>query len=356
MISVAVRHNFSGFALDAAFELPASGITVLFGPSGCGKSTLISAIAGLLRPDSGRIAIDGIPLCDVTARIFVPVERRRVGLVFQDSRLFPHLSVLGNLHYGLKRAPPGPMAPAGIIDLLGLAPLLDRRPHALSGGERQRVAIGRALLSQPRLLLMDEPLASLDVTLKAEIMPFLARLRSEMALPIVYVTHAMDEVSRLADTVVLMNQGRVLFSGPLSEAASRGDLPLAQRDDAAAILTMVVAEHDETRRLTRLNGAGVTLLVPKIPLSPQGAVRVRVPAREVILATAIPESISLHNIITTRVRAISEDTEHHAALVELVAGDAVLLARVTPDAVARLQLAPGVPVLALIKSMAIEVL
>ncbi len=161
-------------------------------------------------PNLGRIAVDEVVLCDVASGVFVPVERRRVGLVFQDSRLFPHLSVLGNLRYGMKRAPPGPMAQAGIIDLLGLASLLERRPHALSGGERQRVAIGHALLSQPRLLLMDEPLASLDATLKAEIMPFLTRLRAEMALPIVYVTHAMDDVSRLADTIVLMNQGRVL--------------------------------------------------------------------------------------------------------------------------------------------------
>ncbi len=356
MISVALRHRYPGFTLDATFEAPTTGITVLFGPSGCGKSTVIAAIAGLLKPDAGRIAIDAVPLYDAASGIGVPAEHRRIGLVFQDSRLFPHLSVLGNLRYGLKRAPPGPIALSQITELLGLAHLLHRRPHTLSGGERQRVAIGRALLSQPRLLLMDEPLASLDATLKAEIMPFLTRLRAEMALPIIYVTHAIDEVSRLADTVVLMNRGAVLFSGPISEAASRGDLPLAQRDDAAAILSLTVAEHDENRRLTRLEGTGITLFVPKIRRNPAETVRVRVPAREVILATATPESISLHNIIMAHVRAITEDTERHSALVELVAGTSVLLARVTPDAIVRLRLEPGAAVLALIKSMAIEVL
>lgn len=356
MISAAIRHEYPGFTLDAAFEAPTTGITVLFGPSGCGKSTMIAAIAGLLKPRAGRIVIDGVPLYDAATGVNVRVEHRRVGVVFQDSRLFPHLSVLGNLRYGLKRAPPGPVTLSQVTELLGLGHLLHRRPHSLSGGERQRVAIGRALLSQPRLLLMDEPLASLDATRKAEIMPFLTRLRAELALPIIYVTHAIDEVSRLADTVVLMDHGTVLFSGPLSEAASRGDLPLAQRDDAAAILSLTVAGHDENRRLTRLEGAGIVLFVPRIRQNPTEIVRVRVPAREVILATAAPESISLHNIITAHVRAITEDAPRHAALVELTAGASILLARVTPDAITRLYLKPGAPVLALIKSVAIEVL
>ncbi len=356
MISVALRHAYPGFALDAAFAVPAAGTTVLFGPSGCGKTTIIAAIAGLLRPDGGRVVVDGVTLCDVAAGISVAVERRRLGVVFQESRLFPHLSVRGNLRFGLRRAASGPVRIADIVDLLGLAALLDRRPHSLSGGERQRVAIGRALLSQPRLLLMDEPLASLDAAMKAEILPFLARLRAAMAIPIVYVTHAMDEVARLADHVVLLERGRVRFAGTLEEAAARGDLPIAQRDDAAAILTLEVAGHDEKRRLSCLKFGETVLQVPLLVAKTGESVRIRVPAREVILATSYPIGISLHNIVPGTVRAVTEDAARHAALVEIAVGPKCLIARVTPDAVSRLGLRPGIPVLALIKAMAIEVL
>jgi len=285
----------------------------------------------------------------------VAVERRRLGLVFQDARLFPHMTVAGNLRYGLRRAPAGPITWEVVVDLLGLAGLLERRPHSLSVGERQRVAIGRALLSQPRLLLLDEPLASLDAARKAEILPYLLRLKTALALPMIYVTHALEEVFFLADTLVLLEAGRVLACGGVAELSSRSDLPLAVRDDAAAVLDAEIAEHHPARRLSLLRAGGMVLWVPLLTGAPGSHVRVRIPAREIILATEAPRAISLHNVVPGMVRAIHEDAGRHAALVEIDAGGATLLARVTPDAVARLALVVGGPVLALIKSMAVDV-
>ena len=361
-LSVAFRHDFarsSGDAaprLDIAFDVPEAGTTVLFGRSGCGKSTIVNVVAGLLRPAQCRIVLGGTVLADTRAGVFLPPERRRIGLVFQDARLFPHMSVEGNLRYGLRRAPPGPIRFDDVVALLALGPLLARRPHVLSGGERQRVAIGRALLSQPLLLAMDEPLASLDAQHKAEILPYLARLRRTLKLPILYVTHALDEVARLADTLVLIRAGRVLDSGPLPVLLGRADLPLAQRDDAAVVLAAELLSHDPARQLTELAAAGRRLLVPLLDAPPGSKLRVRIPAREVILAAEDPKGISVHNVIAGTVRAVVADPVRHAALVEVALDGSVLLARVTPDAVARLRLAPGAAVLALIKSMAIEVL
>jgi molybdate transport system ATP-binding protein len=356
MIQVRLRHSFGAFALDLAFSAPTPGVTVLFGPSGSGKTSVVAALAGLLRPQYGQISVDGAALQDSEAGVFLPPERRRLGLVFQDARLFPHMSVESNLRYGMRRAPSGPIGFADVVELLGIGALLVRRPHSLSGGERQRVAIGRALLSQPRLLLMDEPLASLDLARKAEILPYLLRLKTALALPIVYITHAPDEVFAIADTLVLLEAGRVLASGPLTELTARGDLPLAARDDAGAVLPAEIAEHHPARRLSLLHAGGMRLWLPLIAAPVGTRLRLRIPAREIILATAAPEGISLHNIVPGRVRAVTEDAARHAALVEVDAGGAVLLARITPDAVARLALAPGVAVLALIKSMAVDVL
>jgi len=353
-LSVAFHHSFGQIAFDIAFEAPTPGTTVLFGRSGAGKSSIVGAVAGLFRPLDARIAIDGTVLAD--GRTYLPPEHRRIGLVFQDARLFPHMRVAGNLRYGMRRAPPGPVRFDDVVDLLGLAPLLERRPHSLSGGERSRVAIGRALLSQPRLLAMDEPLASLDAQHKAEILPYLARLKQALALPILYVTHALDEVARLADTLVLVRAGKVVAAGPLTEMLARGDLPLAARDDAAAVLAATIHAHDVPRQLTELNAAGRRLLVPILNQPPGDSVRVRIPAREVILATAEPAGISVHNVIPGLVHGIVPDETRHAALVEVALDGGGLLARVTPDAVARLKLVPGTKVLALVKSMAIEVL
>jgi len=359
-LQVALRHRFADFALDVAFTAPSPGITALFGRSGSGKSSVLAACAGLLRADYCRLMLNGTTLTDSDAGIFQPPESRRVGLVFQDARLFPHLTVAGNLRYGLRRAHMQNLGFDDVVALLALAPLLGRRVHALSGGERQRVGIGRALLAQPRLLLLDEPLASLDATHKAEILPFLARLKSSLDLPILYVTHAWEEVAQLADHVVLLRAGNVLAQGPLSTLAARADLPLARRDDAGAVLDCRVAAHDPARQLTRLACAGLELLVPLQSVGVGGAVRARIAAREVILARhdapALREALSLHNVLAGTVRAVGHDDAGHAALVEIDAAGAPLLSRVTADAVARLGLAAGAPVLALVKSMAVEVL
>ena len=356
MISVRLAHRFGPMALDIEFEAPTPGVTVLFGPSGAGKSSVVAAMAGLLRPDHGRVEVDGAVLTDTDARRDMPPEQRRLGLVFQDARLFPHMSVERNLRYGLRRAPPGPVRFDEVVELLGIATLLGRRPHGLSGGERQRVAIGRAVLSQPRLLLMDEPLASLDGARKAEFLPWLLRLKTALSLPVVYVTHALDEVYAVADTLVLLEAGRVVAAGSLPEMTARGDLPLALRDDSGAVFAARVAAHDRPRRLTLLRAGRMELLVPLLDRATGATMRVRVPAREVTLATEAPAGISLHNIIPGRVRAVVDDAARHRAMVEIDAGGAVLLARVTPDAVARLTLAPGVEVLALVKSSSVDVL
>ncbi|MCW3475562.1 molybdenum ABC transporter ATP-binding protein [Limobrevibacterium gyesilva] len=354
-LSVALRHRFAGAAMDMRFEAPTPGVTMLFGPSGAGKSTVIAAAAGLLRPELCHIAVDGRVLADTEAGIWLPPERRRVGLVFQDARLFPHMSVATNLRYGQRRAPAGPIGFDDVVELLGIGALLERRPRTLSGGERQRVAIGRALLAQPLLLLMDEPLASLDAARKAEILPYLARLKTALRLPVLYVTHALEEMVRLADSVVLIEAGRVVAAGSLAEIAARGDLPLGLRDDAGAVFAARVAAHDTARRLTRLDAAGTPILVPLVANAIGTGVRVRVPAREVILAREAPVGISVQNVLPGTVRAITEDAPRHAALVEVMTGSRAVLARVTPDAVERLGLAPGAGVIVMFKSVGVEV-
>jgi molybdate transport system ATP-binding protein len=360
-LAVRLRHNFGNTQMDMAFEVPTPGVTVLMGPSGAGKSTLIAAAAGLLRPDECRIAIDGHVLVDTDAGIWLPPERRRVGLVFQDARLFPHMSVATNLRFGQRRAPPDAQPRAAVtfdevVDLLGIGALLTRRPHTLSGGERQRVAIGRALLARPHLLLMDEPLASLDADRRAEILPYLTRLKTALRLPVIYVTHALDEVVRLADSVVLIKAGRVVGFGALPEMAARADLPLGQRDDAGALLFCRVAAHDVARGLSLLDSFGTGFWVPLLADTPGTACRIRIPAREVILAAEPPHAISLHNIVAGTVTRIAATGSRHAVLVEIGVASGALLARVTADAIDRLSLVHGGPVLALIKSTSIEVL
>ena len=355
-LAVRFRHDYPGVSLDIDFEAPVPGTTVLFGRSGAGKSTIISVVAGLFRPASCHVSVNGTVLADTDRGVFVLPERRRIGLVFQDARLFPHMTVAGNLRYGLRRAAGRAIQFGEVVDLLGLERMLARRPGRLSGGERSRVAIGRALLSQPVLLAMDEPLASLDEQHKAEILPYLARLKHGLSLPILYVTHALDEVARLADLLVLIRAGHVVASGALNAVLSRGDLPFAERDDAGAVLDARIVAHDTDRHLTALVAGGRSLLVPLLADAPGTELRVRVPAREVILATEAPQAISVQNVIAGTVRKITEDATHHAALVEVALDGAALLARVTPDAVARLGLRPNAPVLALVKSVAIEVL
>lgn len=351
-LEVKLRHGFPGFTLDVEFEAPASGVTALFGASGAGKSTIISSIAGLLRADHARIVLNGVTLAD--GRFHMPPERRRVGMVFQDARLFPHLNVAGNLRYGLRRAPPGAIDFDDVVGLLGIELLLHRRPRDLSGGERGRVAIGRALLSQPQLLLMDEPLVSLDRPRRLEILPYLTRLKGRLNVPILYVTHELEEVVRLADELVLLDKGRITAAGPTGPVLARSDLPLAHRDDAASILQGTVVRHDVDRRLTSVDAAGRTILMTQFDASVGASVRLRLPAREVALALQVPQAISFQNCIPATVGALVEETHSHAVVVELVLDGVILLARITPDAVERLALRPGAPVLALFKATSVE--
>jgi molybdate transport system ATP-binding protein len=355
-LEVALRHRFGAFVLDVCFAAPNPGVTVLFGPSGAGKSSVIAAVAGLLRAEECRVAVGREVLADTGKGIWLAPERRRIGMVFQDARLFPHMTVAANLRFGWRRAAKRQIGFDEVVDLLGVGHLLERRPHTLSGGERQRVAIGRALLRQPQLLLMDEPLASLDAARKAEILPYIARLKAALRLPVLYVTHAPEELLVLADSAVLMEAGRVVAAGPVGEVAARADLPLARRADAAAVLACRVEGHEAARQLTRLSCGPATLWVAEAAVAAGRVVRVRIPAREVILAVGDAGALSVHNVLPGLVRAIVAEPEWHAVLVEVDIGGGCLLARVTPDAVARLGLTAGAPVSALVKSMSLELL
>ena len=351
-----MRLKRPGFLLDAGFAAPTPGVTALFGPSGAGKSTVLAVVAGLLRPEAGRVALDGAVLLDTALGVAVPAERRRCGVVFQDARLLPHLRVAGNLRYGARRAPPDAAGPefGAVVDLLGLGGLLQRRPAGLSGGERQRVALGRALLSRPRLLLMDEPMAGLDAPRRADILPFLERVRDVARVPILYVTHALDEVDRLADTLVLIEAGQVVATGPLEDLSARPDLPmLTGRRDAGAVLACTVAGHDAARGLTRVAFPGGWLEVTRRP-EPVGArLRLRLRARDVAVAIAPPVGISIHNALPVTLASITASGADEVILT-LRTGLATLLARVTRSAVARLGLTPGAQVFALVKSSALD--
>jgi molybdate transport system ATP-binding protein len=349
-LSVAIAHTQGDFSLDIAFEAPTPGVTALFGSSGAGKSSTMAAIAGLVPRARTSIVLDGQALHTLSP------EARGIGVVFQDGLLFPHMSVAANLRYGLRRTGRRGIGFAETVELLGIGALLDRRPLTLSGGERQRVAIGRALLSQPRLLLMDEPLASLDQPRRAEILPYLGRVRSVLKIPIVYASHALDEILALADTLVLIDRGRVTAAGPLTVLAAQADLPLALRDDATGVLYGTIQAHDNERRLTRVVCGAQTVLVPLLDVPEQASVRLLIPAREIILARDAPTLISVNNVFPATVQAIAEDPAHHAALVTIDGGGGPLLARVTLDAARRLNLRRGEPVLALVKSMSVDVL
>lgn len=355
MIEVAVRHQRGAFALDAAFTAEGR-VTALFGRSGSGKSTLVDVIAGLVRPDRGRVVVDGVTLLDTENGVIVPVHRRRIGYVFQDARLMPHFSVRQNLLFGrwFARDRTGGPSLEAVADLLGLFPLLGRRPAGLSGGERQRVAIGRALLARPRLLLMDEPLSALDEARKAEILPYVARLRDEARVPIVYVSHALAEVARLADTVVVLDQGRVAACGPAAEILRRGALfPGRDIGETGALLHLRIVAHDDAFGLTRLDGAPGRLTVPRLPLPVGTSVRVRVRARDVMVAREAPRSLSARNVLPGTVTAVTPGDGPHAR-VEIACGEASLVAEVTRLAVHDLALVPGLPVLAIVKSVAFD--
>ena len=350
-VDVALRRG--DFALEAAFAA-GKGLTALFGRSGSGKTTLIDLIAGLVRPDRGRITAGGHVLVDTDARIFLPPHRRRVGVVFQDARLFPHLSVAQNLAYGrvFARLPHDKAEFDAVTGMLGIAPLLARQPAGLSGGERQRVAIGRALLAKPRLLLMDEPLAALDEARKAEILPYIERLRDEAGVPIVYVSHSVAEVARLAATLVVLDAGRVAATGPAETLLRRADL-IPLHGEPAALLDMTVEGRDAATGLTRLTGQAGHLLVPDLARPSGTGLRVRIPARDVLVATGgRPQGLSARNALPGRVAALVPAGT--GVLVEIDCNGAILLARLTEAAVRDLGLAPGREVMAIIKSAAFD--
>ena len=350
-LDVDIDHTRGSFRISARFSA-VPGLTALFGRSGSGKTTLVDIVGGLVKPDRGRVAVDGQVLVDTERGVFVPKHRRRIGYVFQDSRLFPHLSVQRNLLYGrwFNRAGGGAAADlASVVELLGIGHLLERQPASLSGGEKQRVAIGRALLAHPQLLLMDEPLASLDEARRAEILPYIERLRDEAGVPILYVSHSVTEVARLATTVVILSEGKVTAVGPVADI-----LPLAEAGDAGSVLDAVVARHDEAFQLSVLTSAAGELQVPLLSAPVGATVRAYIRGRDVMLSLRPPEEISALNVLAGRVAAIAASGNGAQAEVRLDCNGAALVARLTAKSVHRLALAPGKPVYAVIKSVSFE--
>jgi molybdate transport system ATP-binding protein len=345
-----------GFALSLDLDLPGDGITVLFGPSGSGKTTVLRCIAGLERA-RGQVRIAGEDWQDDAARRFVPPWRRPLGYVFQEASLFPHLDVAGNLRFASRRAGPAPAgapALASIVALLGIGHLLARTPEGLSGGERQRVAIARALATHPRLLLLDEPLAALDAARRREVLPWLERLRDELRIPMVYVTHGTEEMTRLADTLVLLEQGHVQAAGPLADTLSRLDLPAAA-GEAQAVLPGRIDSVDARWALARVAFDGGALWLPDAGLPVGTAVRVRLLARDVSLALAPPPpgTSTIQNLLAATVLAVAPAEHPSQVRVQLALGPHRLLANVTARAADALALAPGQPLWAQVKSAAL---
>lgn len=348
---VSIQHRFDGFDLDVDFEAP-EGLTVLFGRSGSGKTSVINAVAGLLQPQQGRIKIADTLLLDSAQGICLPTHKRRIGYIFQEDRLFPHLTVRQNLSYGqrgarAKRATQ--MDP--IVEMLGLGALLNRFPAKLSGGEKKRVAIGRALLSEPDLLLADEPLSGLDEARRAEILPYFERLRDAQRVPILYVSHAAAEVARLATTVVVLDKGRVVRSGaPDAIFADPTLLPAGIREAGALITARVVAHHDDG--LTELSAGGIPLFLPKVPQAEGRRLRVRIAAKDVILSGEKPVALSALNIFAGTVSHVHIG-EGPGALVSLHTAAGTVLARITRRSLAQMALREGAPCYAIVKTVSI---
>lgn len=354
-LSVAVRHRLGALSLDAEFQ--SSGrLTALFGPSGSGKTSLVNIIAGLIRPEHGAVRVNGSALVDTASGVFVPKHRRRIGYVFQDARLFPHLTVRQNLGYGRWFAPRSERYAdeRHVIDLLGIGALLDRRPGTLSGGEKQRVAIGRALIASPRLVLMDEPLASLDEQRKGEILPYIERLRDETKVPIVYVSHSVAEVARLATDVVLLSAGRVAAAGPAAGILRRLDLlPADEAGEGGALLDMAIVRHDERFGMSVLASAVGEVRVPKLDAEPGAAVRLRIRARDVMVATEPPRGLSALNVLAGRIGGMNA-AGGPLLDVSIDCNGETVLARVTRQSAHALELAPGQRVYAVVKTVSFE--
>jgi molybdate transport system ATP-binding protein len=353
MLRVSALKKRDGFTLDARFDAPTPGIVALFGRSGCGKTTLVNVISGLLEADSALVQLNTVVLTDTSAGVSVPAERRRIGYVFQDGRLFPHLSVTGNLRYGLKRSSPQPfIAFDEVVDLLGLSRLLTRRPHQLSGGERQRVGLGRALLAQPQLLLLDEPLAALDVARREEVLPYLQALRDRLSIPMVYVSHQFEEVLQLATHMVLMDTGRVVAQGSLNEVSLRPELrAIVGPDSVGSVLDGVVTRTNVEHNMAMLQLGYGSLLVSLRDVAPGSRVRVQLLARDIIIATEKPHALSVRNTLGGVVSEITPD-EDDAVLVKIdVGAGTTVLSRITRDAAGALGLRVGMSVWALVKAV-----
>lgn len=354
-MEIKVTRRQGDFSIKVFFEGAESGVTALYGPSGAGKTSVINMVAGLIRPDAGRIAVNDLCLFDSARRIDLPPERRRIGYVFQDGRLLPHLSVRANLTYGMRLTPPDHRFVTfdAVVTLLGIEHLLDRRPARLSGGEKQRVAIGRALLTSPAILLMDEPLASLDASRKAEVLPFIMRLSREYAIPILYVSHSMDEILNLADHLVVLDRGRVVAAGELEEQLSKPELQAHLNMQAyGAVIPTVVDEPLDTKGLTRLRIGDHFLKVPPMKAHSGTLIRLRISARHVAIALKAPEATSFQNIFPGKVDQI---LDHGESLVDVRLDIGCFLwARITRQSCQELRLAPGLPVFALIKSVAVS--
>lgn len=356
MFRVHARKRLQEFTLDVAFEAATREVVALFGRSGCGKTTLIDVIAGLLAADEARIEIDGVLLEDSRARMRIPAERRRIGYVFQDARLFPHFDVLGNLRYGLQRVRDRSVQITldHVVSLLGLEALLTRRSHQLSGGERQRVALGRALLSQPRLLLLDEPLASLDAARREDVLPYLEKLRDELAIPMIYVSHQFEEVLRLASHVVLLDRGTVAADGAIDAVSLHPELrAIVGPDSVGAVLTGVVEAADDVSGLAAIRVGRNILHATLRGARPGAAVRVQLLARDVILATSRPEGLSVRNTLAGTIARIAED-DADTDLIYVDVGGAYVLARITRAATVALGLRKGAPIWALIKAVSVR--
>ena len=348
------KRAMGNFLLNVDVQLPGRGVSAIFGPSGSGKTTLLRCMAGLERAPGGFLSVNGEIWQDEANKIFKPVHKRSLGYVSQAANLFAHLSVQGNLNYGLKRIADvdRKVSLDLVVELLGVEQLLNRQPTTLSGGESQRVAIARALATSPQLLLMDEPLAALDVQRKADVLPYLERLHTELDIPVIYVSHAPDEVARLADHMVLMDAGRVTASGPTRQLMTRLDLPLAHGDAAAAIVDAVVTQVEPQYHLSHAEFAGgqISLLNPNLKIGQQ--VRVRVQARDVSLTLTRQQGTSVLNIFAATVIAISDDSPGQV-MVALSAGGATLLARISQKSLFTLDLQPGSPVFAQVKGVAV---
>lgn len=346
--------DYGEFSLDVDLRLPSSGITVLFGHSGSGKTTLLRCIAGLQHAPQGLLTINGTTWQDSDNKLFLPTHKRSLGYVFQEANLFAHLTVLGNLCYGLKRIEQNAKTAQfdQVIELLGIAHLMARLPEHLSGGERQRVAIARALVLNPEILLMDEPLASLDSKRKQEIMPFLMRLHSELNIPVLYVTHSQQEVAQLADYLVLLADGKVQAAGLLSETLSRIDLPQSQDRLAASVWQVTIIEQETAYHLTRVAFAGGELSLPAIDAKLGTALRIQIYARDVSITLEVAKATSILNVLPATITDIINDEEGQT-VVRLQVGSQPLLAHITCKSAQLLALQTGMSVYVQIKGTSI---